>query len=99
MHFVYIIYSKKLDRFYVGETYNLNQRLGYHNSTELNKSSTRKGIPWEMYLSFQVQNRSIARKIESHIKKMKSSTYKKNLRNYPEMVQGLIERYAPGSPR
>ena len=93
-YLVYIIYSAKLDRFYIGESYEIKQRLDYHNSMELNTNSTRVGIPWVIYFTIPVENRNQARKIESHIKRMKSKTYFKNLKKYPEMTKKLLKRYA-----
>lgn len=36
----------------------------------------------------------MARSIESHIKRMKSKKYIESLKNYPEIVKGLISRYS-----
>ncbi|MDN3668523.1 GIY-YIG nuclease family protein [Echinicola jeungdonensis] len=35
--FVYILYSSKIDKFYVGKTQNLENRLNYHNNPKSNK--------------------------------------------------------------
>jgi len=50
MHFVYILKSLKTSGFYIGETYEMSQRLMFHNDPILNKGTTKKGIPWEVYL-------------------------------------------------
>ena len=42
---------------------------------------------------------NLARKIETHIKKMKSRTYCKNLLKYDEIMEKLIEKYRAGSFR
>ena len=44
---VYILYSKTLDRFYVGFTTNLTNRLAEHNAGE--SAYTSGGIPWKKY--------------------------------------------------
>ena len=80
MHFVYIIKSNKLGKFYIGETYDIEQRLKYHNSTELNNNSTRTGILWVIYHLIECKNREVARRIENHIKSMKSRKYIENLK-------------------
>ena len=99
-HFVYIIYSKSADKFYVGETPEVETRLLFHNDTEKNTNSTKTGIPWELFWRLEVTDRGIARKIESHIKKMKSRKYYKDLLEHPEIAQKLIMKYqGPGSPR
>jgi putative endonuclease len=93
-HFVYIIYSEKLKRFYTGETPFLKERYHYHNTPELNTNSTRNGIPWVEFLVIEVNTRTIARKIESHIKKQKSAVYIRKLKEHPEWVEKLIERFS-----
>lgn len=94
MRFVYIIYSKKSDKYYIGETYEIEQRLMFHNSTDDNTNSTKSGIPWVLFLALQVENRIIARRIETHIKRMKSKIYIQNLKQYPEMQLKLINKHS-----
>ena len=45
MHYLYLLYSQSLSRFYIGVASNLDQRLGEHNRG--NSPFTRKGIPWK----------------------------------------------------
>lgn len=45
-YFTYILYSRRLNKYYVGHTNNLERRLLYHNSG-YNKS-TKSGLPWEL---------------------------------------------------
>jgi putative endonuclease len=105
MHFVYIIYSKRIDGFYVGETPGVSERLNFHNDPEKNTNSTKKGIPWELYWQLEVEDRKLARKIEGHIKRMKSRKYYGSLKLHSEIGQKLISKYksndhgVPGSPR
>ncbi|KAA3649517.1 MAG: hypothetical protein DWP98_07110 [Bacteroidetes bacterium] len=44
-HFVYIIYSESIDKYYVGKTKSVQNRLKFHNS-KLNKIWSKKGKPW-----------------------------------------------------
>ena len=46
MHFVYILYSKKLNKKYIGYSNNLTQRLREHNNGKSNYTSN--GIPWKL---------------------------------------------------
>ncbi len=79
----------------LGETSDLPQRMLYHNSIELNTNSTKTGIPWEVKYVIEVQNRSIALKIESHIKRMKSRVYIENMIKYhPSISDKLIDQYS-----
>ena len=91
---VYILYSGKANRYYVGASENLEKRLDYHLTGIFKNSYTTKYDDWEIF--FEIPNLSIttAIKIEAHIKKMKSKTYLQNLKQYPEMVQKLIVRFS-----
>ncbi|MEK7064962.1 MAG: GIY-YIG nuclease family protein [Patescibacteria group bacterium] len=46
MHYVYILYSQKLNKFYVGRTDDLKRRLGEHNSGST--PFTASGTPWKL---------------------------------------------------
>ena len=46
MHYVYIIYSKKLDKRYIGSTSDLKERMKRHNSER--SKFTAKGYPWKV---------------------------------------------------
>jgi putative endonuclease len=87
----YILYSSKLNKFYVGITSNnLEQRIKEHNENAYGmRSYTAKTDDWELFLFIQCASNSVALKIERHIKKMKSTTYIRNLKKYPEMVEKL----------
>ena len=93
--FVYILYSASTEKYYVGQTEDLNQRLEKHNSASFIDSSTKPGIPWEMYLAIECISRKQAVNIELHIKKMKSTKYYRSLKNYPEIIDRLKMIY-PG---
>jgi putative endonuclease len=73
MYFVYILYSVKLDRYYVGSTGNLEDRLKRHNSGR--STYTKPGIPWKLVYSKQYQTRSEAYSAEQYIKSQKSRMY------------------------
>lgn len=90
---VYILYSQKLDRHYVGTTDNLDRRLTEHNSDFYQDSFTSKGIPWELFFVLERLTSCQAYQIEKHIKKMKSRIYFENLKKYPELPEKLRQRY------
>mgnify|MGYP000921112324 CR=1 FL=1 len=79
MHFVYILYSPSFDRFYVGETTDLELRLVQHNSHFFKSASTSFTNDWAIAKSFSVDSRSNARIVESYIKSMKSKKFIYNL--------------------
>ncbi len=70
-HFVYILYSKRIDKYYVGKTENVDKRTEYHNS-EFNKIWTNRGKPWELVQTLEFENSTLTSKAEHFIKKQKS---------------------------
>jgi putative endonuclease len=79
MHFIYIIYSEKLDRFYIGETIDFLNRIDEHNNGFFKKSSTSIANDWKLSKLFTVNNRTEGRKVEGYIKAMKSKIFLKKL--------------------
>ena len=94
MYCVYVIHSEKLKRFYTGTTDNFERRLQEHNDKTYSDSFTVRGIPWQKFLVIEGLTSSQARAIERNIKSMKSSSYIKNLKSYPEMIDKLKEKYS-----
>ncbi|MET6989749.1 GIY-YIG nuclease family protein [Sediminicola arcticus] len=94
MPFVYIIKSIRTEGFYIGKTYDLEQRLRYHNSLELNTGVSKLGIPWEFLFILEVSTYALAGKLEMYTKRMKSREYCISLTKYPEISQKLIEKYS-----
>jgi putative endonuclease len=74
MYFVYILFSSKTNKFYIGSTDNLESRLKHHNAGST--PSTRPGAPfWEIKYYETHPDRSVALKKELEIKKKKSRKY------------------------
>jgi len=91
---VYILFSPSLDKFYVGSTDNVDKRLIEHNSGFYKGAYTSKRSDWEIFLHFNCSSRQRAKLIESHIKNMKSSTFIRNLKLHPEIIEKLIIKYS-----
>jgi len=94
MHFVYIIYSKKLNKFYIGETHDIDFRLERHNNNYYDNKWTKTGAPWVLFFEIECASKACALKIEKHIKRMKSKKYIQNLKAYPEISFKLKQKYA-----
>ena len=75
MHYFYIIYSKKVDRYYIGETNCLSERLRRHNSTISKKAFTKIAQDWEYALTYKTDSRRDALYLESLVKRMKSRKF------------------------
>jgi predicted GIY-YIG superfamily endonuclease len=50
-HHVYILYSASLDKYYIGETRDLAERLAAHNSGKYGVSYTKKTNDWQLVWS------------------------------------------------
>lgn len=77
MFYIYIIYSKTLDKYYVGSCQNIEQRLKDHQNSR--SKFTKVAKDWELKYSETFLTRSEACKRELQIKKMKSRKYIENL--------------------
>ena len=92
MHIVYILHSIKLDRYYTGYTSNLDVRLDFHKNADTHKF-TYNADDWTVFMEIQCNSKVQGLNIEKHIKAMKSKTYIENLKQYPEMVEKLVQKY------
>ncbi len=93
MHYVYILYSEKINKYYIGETHNIQLRIQRHDSEYYDNKWTAKGKPWKLFHQIDCQSKSQALKIERHIKRMKSRKYIENLVKYPEITKKLLSLY------
>ena len=79
MFTVYVLYSATRDRYYVGQTNDLPDRIRRHN--EGRNKATKSGGVWTLVYSEQYETRSEAVRRESEIKARKSRRY----------IEGLIK--------
>ena len=70
MYFVYILYSKKIDQFYIGSTADIDQRVYKHNKKH--RGFTAQANDWQLVYSQTYQIKTEALKRELKIKKWKS---------------------------
>ena len=92
---VYILYSKKIDRYYVGSTTkSIEERLQKHNTCGYgSKSYTSHTDDWVVFLEIGCDTYAQAMKIEKHIKRMKSRKYIMNLKLYSDIIKRILEKY------
>jgi len=81
MYKVYILQSLNNNRFYIGHTFNLENRLLCHNGGKVR--STKGGIPWKLIYTENYDNKSEACKRELEIKSYKSGIKFKKLLGIP----------------
>ena len=93
MHYVYILYSPTHDKYYVGQTPDLETRLLFHNKLS-ETSFTSKYRPWVLKRAIEVENSSIATKMERYIKGRKSRAYLEKLIIDENAVAKLIKKFS-----
>ena len=89
MFIVYILFSFKLKKYYIGHTNNFNKRFQEHNKGI--STFTKSGIPWKIVYSEEYQTRIEAIKREKQIKSYKGgNAFKKMLKG--EVAERSIAR-------
>ena len=83
---VYILYSKKLNRFYVGQTINLKNRIEEHNNDE--SAYTSQGTPWTLLWS---TIKPTLREAEDLEQKLKNLTRKRKVKFINKYTEGLVD--------
>ena len=77
---VYILYSSRIDKYYIGQTEDLPSRISYHNSIDRNRIWSKRGIPWVKRVSFTLISRGEAVALEKYLKQLKNR----------KLVEGII---------
>lgn len=80
MYYVYILYSKKLNKFYIGYTENIKRRVKEHNQG--NSKFTTNGIPWVVVYYEAFMYKEDAEREEKFLKTGKGRERKKYLLEY-----------------
>ena len=70
MFHLYILLSEKTNKFYIGSTGNLEDRITRHNGSR--SKSTKTGIPWKLVYTEEFETRGEAMKRERAVKLWKS---------------------------
>ena len=81
MAYVYILLSKVDNKFYIGATTNLDNRLKEHNSGKV--KSTKHRQPLELFWNKKYNTFSEARKQESYLKSIRNRQYLLKILNGP----------------
>ncbi|MEX1132592.1 MAG: GIY-YIG nuclease family protein [Flavobacteriales bacterium] len=92
-HFVYILYSAKLDRYYVGESEDPQRRLLEHLDHKYKGAATGKASDWSIRLIIPCNDRSHARKLELWIKAQKSRIIVERILNDEQYRIYQVQRF------
>ena len=69
-HYTYILYSLSKDRYYIGSSADVQNRLLRHNAGAT--PSTKAGRPWKIVFVRAFNSKTDALKFENYLKRMKS---------------------------
>jgi putative endonuclease len=100
MFYIYILYSKNSDKYYIGLTTDVTKRLQEHNNPYENKKYTAKHLPWEVKLFFECSDsRGDGLLIERFIKNQKSRVFlekliteKENREYYDDLIRKILKK-------
>jgi putative endonuclease len=90
---VYIIFSKKINKYFIGSCMDFSERLEEHRLKKFKGTFTTRTDDWELFHAIHDLEYSQARRIELHIKNMRTREYYNNLKKFPELVEKLKERF------
>ena len=92
MYYLYILQSERTGVYYVGQSNDVARRLEEHNSKSEMKFTNRH-LPWKLLAQYAIgDDRSLALKVEHHIKKQKSRKYIDELIERGT-IDKIVERY------
>ena len=92
MHFLYILYSTELNRYYVGESEKPYFRVKLHNAHHFKRAFTNAADDWELTLVYQVKNKTTALYLEKFIKKMKSKKFIEKIICKPSILEDILKK-------
>ncbi len=78
MAYCYILFSEKINKYYIGACIDLERRFYEHNIGH--STFTKTGIPWVIFYTEEFENLQFAKKRELEIKKKKSRIYIEKLK-------------------
>ncbi len=91
MHYLYIIYSPSKEKYYVGETDDVVERLNKHNNHSYKGSYTKIANDWTVVLNFECSSRNEALFLESFIKRMKSKKFIAKVIQSPLILTDILQ--------
>ena len=89
---VYNLYSRVLNKYYVGSSEDVDKRLDFHHNPTERRKFTVRGAPWIIVCTLACDSREHALRLESFIKRMKSRDFIERLISSESMQQDLINK-------
>ena len=91
-HFLYILYSEKVDKYYTGESAMPSARVALHNHHHFRNAFTNIADDWSLVLEFECLSREEALYLERFIKRMKSKKFTKKVVEKPSILTDILSK-------
>jgi len=92
MHYLYIIFSDSLNKYYVGETHNLEERLFKHNNHSYKGAFSNITEDWRIVFSKKCDSKKEALFLEAFIKRMKSKKFIQKVIHNPSILDDILNQ-------
>jgi len=92
MHYLYILHSDSIDKYYIGESPNPKLRLKQHNEHYFKKGYTKAAKDWKIALSKKCDSKDDAVYLEKFIKRMKSRKFIEKIIESPEILDDVLSK-------
>ncbi|MBF4506643.1 GIY-YIG nuclease family protein [Flavobacterium sp. JLP] len=92
MHYLYILYSDSTQKFYIGETNNIEERISKHQNHFYSNSFTKIANDWKVVLTFICNNKEETIYLENFIKRMKSKIFNTKLIADPSILKDILSK-------
>ncbi|TCN60776.1 GIY-YIG nuclease family protein [Flavobacterium circumlabens] len=92
MHYLYILYSDSSQKFYIGETNNIENRISKHINHYYSNSFTKIANDWKIVLTFECIDKEEAVYLEKFIKRMKSKIFNNKVINDPSILKDILSK-------
>tara|TARA_R110002050_G_scaffold25026_4_gene66849 strand:- start:503 stop:787 length:285 start_codon:yes stop_codon:yes gene_type:complete len=92
IHYLYILHSQSIDKYYVGESADVNLRLDLHNSHHFKKGFTNAASDWAIKLTFECSLKNDALYLEKFIKRMKSKKFTMKIIDDPNILNDILSK-------
>ena len=91
-HCIYILYSKKSDKYYVGESSNPQNRLTQHLEHHFKNNFTKIAADWTLVLEKEVSSKEDALFLERFIKRMKNRKFILKVIETPSILDDILNK-------
>ena len=91
-HYLYILYSITVDKFYIGESPDVAVRQNLHNQHHFKNSFTKIATDGEVKLILECECKSDAIYLEKFIKRMKSKSFTLKIIKNPTILRDILSK-------